>query len=251
MMIEPIQTRVDEFDSTRENREIVHRGHINAEKRETSTIIMSINASSFSYKNEEKIDQMIDFCKNNKVDIVMISETNCKWKTRTKDLMSSKMKTLGKETRYSCADSKAHKTTNSEWLQGGLMSVMTGKMSSLIQHQEVKTYDLGRWMALQVSNGKKTLITITMHRTPQGTNQGIQSTTSQHNQILGKVKSATHHRKEIFKDIVNYVKSFNKPVDVMIGGDCNQDIASTEVQQFFNELQMKDVHQTTNGIELK
>ena len=32
MMIEPIQTRVDEFDSTRENREIVHRGHINAGK---------------------------------------------------------------------------------------------------------------------------------------------------------------------------------------------------------------------------
>ena len=113
MMIEPIQTRVDEFDSTRENREIVHRGHINAEKRETSTRIMSINANSFSYKNEEKIDQMIDFCKNNKIDIVMISETNCKWTTRTKDLMSSKMKTLGRETRCSYADSKAHKTTNS------------------------------------------------------------------------------------------------------------------------------------------
>ena len=31
MMTEPIQTRVDEFDSTRENREIMHRGRINAE----------------------------------------------------------------------------------------------------------------------------------------------------------------------------------------------------------------------------
>ena len=147
MMIEPIQTRVDEFDSTRENREIVHRGHINAEKRETSTRIMSINANSFSYKNEEKIDQMIDFCKNNKIDIVMISETNCKWTTRTKDLMSSKMKTLGRETRCSCADSKAHKTKNLEWLQRGLMSAITGKTSSLIQHQELKIDELGRWMA--------------------------------------------------------------------------------------------------------
>ena len=72
-------------------------------------------------------------------------------------------------------------------------------------------------MAQQVSNGKKTLMTITMHRAAQGTNQGIQSTMSQHNQRLGKVKSATHCRKEMFKDIVNYVKSFNKPVDVMIG----------------------------------
>ena len=165
--------------------------------------------------------------------------------------MSSKMKTLGWETRCYYADSKAHKTTNSEWLQGGLMNIITGKISSLIQHQEVKIDDLGRWMAQQVSNGKKTLMTITMCRTPQGTNQGIQSSMSQCNQRLGKVKSASHCRKETFKDIVKCVKSFDKPVDVMIGGDYNQDIASTEVQQFFNELQMKDVHQTTNGIELK
>ena len=144
MMIEPIQTRVDEFDSTRENREIVHRGYINAEKRETNIRIMSTNANSFSCENEEKIDQMIDFCKNNKIDVVIISETNCKWTTTAKDTMSSKMKTLGRETRCSYADNKARKTTNSEWSQGGLMSMMTGKTSSLMQHQEVKIDHLGR-----------------------------------------------------------------------------------------------------------
>ena len=64
-MIEPIQTRADEFDSTGENIEIVHRGHTNAEKRYTNTRVMAINANSFSYNNEEKIDQMIEFCKNN------------------------------------------------------------------------------------------------------------------------------------------------------------------------------------------
>ena len=54
---------------------------------------MSMNANSFSYENEEKIDQLIDFCKNNKIDAAMTSETNCKQATRTKDMMSSKMKT--------------------------------------------------------------------------------------------------------------------------------------------------------------
>ena len=63
MMIEPIQTRVDEFDSTSENREIVRRGCINAEKRETNTTMMSTNANIFSCENEEKIDQTIDFYK--------------------------------------------------------------------------------------------------------------------------------------------------------------------------------------------
>ena len=55
----------------------------------------------------------------------------------------------------------------------------------------------------------------------------------------------------MLKDMVDCVKSFNKPVDAMIGRDHNQEMASTEVQQFFNELQMKDVDQTTDGIELK
>ena len=73
---------------------------------------MVMNANSFTYKNEEKIDQIIEFCKNNEIDIAMISETNCKWTTRTKDLMSYKIKSLGMEARYHCADSKAHKNTN-------------------------------------------------------------------------------------------------------------------------------------------
>ena len=105
-------------------------------------------------------------------------------------------------------------------------------------------------MAQLVSSGKKVLMTTTMCRIPQGMNQGIQSIISQHNQILGKVKSATHRRKKIVEDTADYTKSLNNPVDATIGGDCNQDIAPTEVQQFFNELQMKDVHQTTNVIEL-
>ena len=75
-MIELIQTILDEFDSTDENRQIVHRGCISAEKRDTNTRILVINANSFSCTHEEKIDKMIDFCKNNKIDIVMISETN-------------------------------------------------------------------------------------------------------------------------------------------------------------------------------
>ena len=131
------------------------------------------------------------------------------------------------------------------------MSAETGKASSLIQHQELKIDDLGRWMAQLVSSRNKALTTTTMRRVPQGTSQGIQSTMSQCNQILGKAKSATRHRKEMLKDMVDCVKSFNKPVDAMIGGDHNQEMASTEVQQFFNELQMKDVDQTTDGIELK
>ena len=57
-----------------------------------------------------------------------------------------------------------------------------------------------------MSNENKTLIVITLYRIPQGTNQGIQTSISQYNQMRGKMISATKYRKEIFKDIIDYVK---------------------------------------------
>ena len=161
------------------------------------------------------------------------------------------MKVLGREIRCHYADSKARETTISEWLDGRLMNAINGKIPSLIQYQELKNDELGIWMAQLVSNGKKTLLMITRCRMTQGANQEMQSITSQHNQMLGKIKLATHCRKEMVKDTIDYMELLNKPVDVTIGGDRNQDKASTEVQQFSNELQMKYVCQTTNGIELK
>ena len=85
---------------------------------------------------KKKIDQIQDFFKNNQTHVVMLSKKG-KWITRTTDLMSSKMEVLGRETMCYCADNKAHKTTDSKWLQGGLMNVTTGKISSLMQcHKE-------------------------------------------------------------------------------------------------------------------
>ena len=66
--------------------------------------------------------------------VVMLSETNGKWKTRKTDVMSSKKKALGTETRCYYEYRKAHNTIDPVWLQGGLMNVITSKMSSLIQH---------------------------------------------------------------------------------------------------------------------
>ena len=47
------------------------------------------------------------------------------------------------------------------------------------------------------------------------------------------------------------VKSIKGPVDVIVGGCCNQHIASNEVQHFFAESQVQDMHQHFNEIEAK
>ena len=69
--------------------------------------------------------------------------------------MSSTTKALGRKTRCHYADRKSHKTTESDWLQGGLINVTPGKTYSLIQYQIVQIFNLGRWMAWIVSNKKR------------------------------------------------------------------------------------------------
>ena len=44
--------------------------------------------------------------------------------------------------------------------------------------------------------------------------------------------SAKKLRKDTFKEVTDHAKYMEGPVDVTIGGDCDQDIALIKVQQF-------------------
>ena len=86
---------------------------------------------------------------------------------------------------------------------------------------------------------RKITLIITLCRIPQYTNQGTQTHICQCNQIRGKMISSTKHRKELSKEVIEYVKSMEEPVDVIIGGFCNLDVASIEVQHFFQNCNCK------------
>ena len=64
-MIEPNQTRLDEFDDAIEHREIIHRGQLD-EKRVTNTRMIVMNVNGFRCQHEEKIDQIKDFSRTTK-----------------------------------------------------------------------------------------------------------------------------------------------------------------------------------------
>ena len=53
----------------------------------------------------------MEFCESNQTGVVILNETNKKWKTRTTDAMSSKTKAVVRETRSFYEDNKAHKIT--------------------------------------------------------------------------------------------------------------------------------------------
>ena len=57
--------------------------------------------------------------------------------------------------------------------------------------------------------------------------------------MRGKIIPATKYRKEIFKKIIEHVKSMEGLADVAAGGHCNQDAASKEVQYFLQNFKLK------------
>ena len=76
MMIEKNKSRVDDFSNKNEHREMSHGRKL--KKRETNTILITINANGFRVNNEEKIDQIIKNFKINKEDAAILSEENSK-----------------------------------------------------------------------------------------------------------------------------------------------------------------------------
>ena len=78
---------------------------------------------------------MIEFCMHDKIDAVMLNETNRKCTKRTTHVMSSKMK--DQEDKQGVTMQKVKRIKKDlDWHQGGLMNVIIGKISSLIQHQQ-------------------------------------------------------------------------------------------------------------------
>ena len=59
-------------------------------KIETNTRIMVMNVNGFRDEYAEKIDQMIEFFKNNKIDSAILSKTNGKLAMRNASTMSLK-----------------------------------------------------------------------------------------------------------------------------------------------------------------
>jgi hypothetical protein len=59
-------------------KDIRHRKNIDMEKRIYKIRILCINVNRMRTKGNEKIYQLINFCKKNEVDIVQITKTNSK-----------------------------------------------------------------------------------------------------------------------------------------------------------------------------
>ena len=86
---------------------------------------------------------------------------------------------------------------------------------------------------------------------PQSLQLSIYNTLTQFNRIEGKVKSVQRYRNKKFLEILAYFKTNNTIDDIILAGDLDQDIRLKEVQQFFADLGIQDIHHKINNILLK
>ena len=95
-------------------------------------------------KDEEKIIQIIEFMSKKEIDVVMMIETNLKWIILAKSIMMNKIKKLGRGVEFIFMDSKAHKTTKSDWSQEEMMNIIRGKYLYIIIKDKIKKDEMGR-----------------------------------------------------------------------------------------------------------
>lgn len=161
------------------------------------------------------------------------------------------MKRLGRETSVYAADSKSWKLTNNNYLPGGVLSVFQGKIRSLINEEEVEQSKVGNWIAIPIQHNGKKVLFINIYRIPVKSTQGSWCSLTQYNVVEGNAKSSGEYRKEIFKEIKQYVNQKEDIDDIIIAGDLNQNVNANEIRQFFTDLGVDDVHSRINSIEKK
>ena len=73
----------------------------------------------------------------------------------------------------------------------------------------------------------------------------------QYNSIERKTKDTEFYRKEILKEIEQYIAKQNDINNIIIMGNYNQDIIVGKIKEFFNKIKVRDIHQSYNLIPEK
>ena len=190
-------------------------------------------------------------CKQHQIDIALLNETNIKWTPASRDQMEHKCKEIGRETWTKGTDSKEWEVTNNAYFPGGVMTMITGKCRVQTKEKNVECGPLGNWIAAKLCHKKKTIALMNVHRMPASSQHGLHCSLTQHNLVTKDAKNPTCYRKDMLNQIKQHVERNEDVDDITFAGDLNQDVISTEMYRFFNEIGLSDIHSRTNKIEFE
>jgi len=231
------------------NRAITQRGYIDKNKRSENTRILSLNPNGINPWDDTTMHMMNQSLEKYQIDIALFNETNLKWTPINLDKIENNLKRKYRELKVIGADSKQWNITSNNYLPGGLLTIVKGKCRATLQEDKTFINELGNWMATMFTHNGKTLAIINLYRIPSTSSNGPRCCVTQYNLVKGASLSNSKYRKEILNQIKDFIQN-NNFNDIIISGDFNQNIASNEIQQFFSEIGVKDIHSTTNNIEI-
>ena len=93
-----------------------------------------------------------------------------------------------------------------------------------------------------LKGNRKTIALITTYRLVDYETRGVNSSKAQYERAIGNVKRARHIRAEQLRELSEHVKTCGA-TDVMVTGDFNESVCSTNTQNFMNETGLFDVFQ--------
>ena len=76
-------------------------------------------------------------------------------------------------------------------------------------------------MAVKLNHKRKTIALINIYRIPSSSSNGNVCSLTQYNLLDGEAKSTSDYRKEILKEIKDYIASNEDIDDVLLAGDLN------------------------------
>ena len=89
-----------------------------------------------------------------------------------------------------------------------------------------------------------------MYRLLRTSSNGVCCSLTQYNRIDGKMNSTSVYQKEIFNEIINYVKNNLDINDIIIGGDYNQNLNDNEVKRFQEAIGIHKIHLIINNMQI-
>ena len=210
-----------------------------------------MNACGFAPSNNEKIEMMVTKCQEMGIDVLLLNETNTKWNYMNQDKITRRLKVLGREINIKTSDSGRWELTKKEWLPGGALTAVRGRIASLVVDDATHRGKYGNWLAVKLVGKGKTVAIINIYRIPATSPaDATHSSLIQCDLIDGKAKTAAQHRSDVFKEIEEHIKKNNDMIDMLLAGDINQSVASKTVQKFFNSIGVMDVHQKCDDLDL-
>ena len=158
-------------------------------------------------------------------------------KAEVKYALLEKAKTLDKGIKLVMAASK-HTNQNKINKRGGLMTLVRGNWSGRVKKS--RSNQIGRWMYVVLQGkGARTIMIITLYRVCEQKHQQGNCTIylQQEHDLRTNNRKVIDPREAILADLTTFIQQeTTKKCDVLIMGDCNDDISkSKRIKQFMEE----------------